>query len=109
MKAVAAMKVQNFAHFPSKKTGHSPLDRHWGIFIDLAMIRGSESNAFILQSLTVGFELSRRFGHQSFGNFGARFGKPVWFVDCITIESPGSLTGWRDIRSRDPNCYQPAT
>ena len=49
----------------------------------------------IFQSVTAGFEPDHSSGHQSSSNFGASLGKPVWIVDCITIDFPGSLTGWR--------------
>jgi hypothetical protein len=52
---------------------------------------------FALQLLTVDVEPYRSSGHQNTGNFGGCFGKPVWIEDCITIEFPGFLTGWRGI------------
>src|SRR5713226_5592137 len=103
------MKAHNFAHLFAQKMMPSPFDPHGRAFADLAMNYPKRSKAFTLQLLTVDFEPDHSSGHQATGNFSARFGKPVWIVDCITIESPGFLTGWRGIRSRDPNCYQPAT
>jgi putative methionine-R-sulfoxide reductase with GAF domain len=50
-----------------------------------------------LQLLTVAFEPHSCSRHQNIGNFNGRIGKPVWVVDCITIDFPGSLTGWRGI------------
>ncbi len=55
------------------------------------------SKPFTLQLLAAAFEPGSRYRHQNTGNFNARFGEAVWIVDCITIDFPGSLTGWRGI------------
>jgi hypothetical protein len=91
------MKVHNFAHLSSKERRHSPFDPRTRTVADLAMNEPGNARGLLLQLLTVDVEPYRLSGHQNTGNFSGRFGKPVWIEDCITIEFPGSLTGWRGI------------
>ena len=63
----------------------------------------------VLQPLTISVERNTATRHLTMRNLRICLGAAVWIVDCITIDFPESLTGWRDTCSCDPNCYQPAT
>jgi hypothetical protein len=63
----------------------------------------------VLQSLTVSVERNTANPPLTLRNSRVCPGAAVWIADCITIDFPESLTGWRDTRSCDANCYQPAT
>lgn len=66
------------------------------IFAGFWMAKGHRDIGIVLQPLTVSFERNAKSHHLTLRDLRVCPGAPVWIVDCITIDFPESLTGWRD-------------